>query len=480
MTSTLIRTNAELAPRAETLTSGELYARIMAHAERLNVMTEMTADEADWRNTFYNEMNVQRTHLDKAPEHPNGHGLYIKYEGHQPGGRSFKARGGAYSVMVAQANAGPVPLKEIHIASAGNAAQGVEAAATKYGLKTVAHVTPMASKVKVASLLQNGVEVVTGTTVGIDDSGNEVMKSYADLDEARNGARNVTGDGIVTLEAYDQVEVIAGQATVGYEAIQDLLDAAGRGELDLKNDPVKIYVPVGGGGLIAGVACVVRSAKDAGLLGENVQVVGVQMEGCDAARRALPYLRRGQEPPHDLFTNGVIFNGKTDGAAVPRAGRLPLTIMADRRFVAGIESVTEIEVAEAMLWSRDVYGAVAEPTAALSLAASRKRAASVPTEHGQRAVEHHVALVTGSNIDPETFKEFSEKALAARKKAAEMQKYAVTKATSLAAYNRELLRLGGVIVDDKLVRPSALPQNMERTPAAAVQGTNVWSSLLAR
>lgn len=473
----------ERAPAAvmpEALASDQVYDVVMQHADRLNVMAD---GESSWRETFYGELGVQRTPLERVQQHPNGHSLYVKYEGDQPGGGSFKARGGAYSVMaaVAKARESGSDLVEVHIASAGNAAQGVASAANIYGLKTTAHVTPGASRTKVEALLQNGVDVVTGVTVGIDDAGKEIVDRYRDLGEARRGAQNAAGEGSVALDAYDTEEVIAGQATVGFETVQDLLASAERGELDLFRDPVMIYVPVGGGGLITGVASAMRWAKDAKLIGENVRVIGVQMEGCDAARRALPYLKRCVELPQDLFVTGKPFNGKTDGAAVPVAGKLPMAVMADGRFVAGIETVTEAEVGEAMLWSRDVYDAVAEPTAAMAVAASQKRAAAVPTDSGQRRFERHVALITGSNVDSELFDYFEGKALAARAEAARIQKAAERRQADIATYRAGLRRLA-----DRQASAPQSPTTASQTPSPQNEvkayirsivsgGSNVWS-----
>ncbi len=403
------------APAAEVLGSDELYRQVLEYALPLSVLEP---GESDWRDIFYDVMKVQRTPSQEMAGHPNGHNLSLKYEGGQPGGHSFKARTGAYSVMMAVFQNEHV--KELHIASQGNAANGAAFAANKYGVRLTAHVTKTASAKKVAKLVESDVNVVA---------------DYLSLEDGLKAADKYgREENAATLHPFDRVESMAAAASVGFEQIEDLLKQQAAGELNLQTDPVKIYVPIGGGGLIAGVATAMRWAKDAGLMGEQVQVVGVQMEGCDAARRSLPYIRAGKKLPQDLFETGKLFNGRTDGAAVRFAGEQTMTLIADPRFVADVELVSEVQVGQAMLDLTKHFGHRIEPTAALALAGSRVNAAA--TRSGPK--EHHVALVTGSNVDEELFAYFTGVVETAQEKMeAEARRQA-----DLEAYRANLLSLG--------------------------------------
>jgi threonine dehydratase len=175
-------------------------------------------------------------------------------------------------------------------------------------------------------------------------------------------------DGARFLHAFDDPEVIAGQATVAAEL------------LSLRPDVV--VVPVGGGGLISGMGSVLARA--------GIRVVGAQLAGIDSLRRALARPGRGTQtsgsgaPP--AASAAALPATLADGLRVSAPGRLPLRIAS--KFLAEIVLVTEDEVAHTMAALAFSDKIVAEGAAAVAVAAL----ARVP---GKR----RVAVVTGGNVD---------------------------------------------------------------------------------
>jgi len=365
-------------------TSQQVYEAVMSNALELSGF----AEDTERHNTFHGKMGIVRTYLERSYTSYDGHKGYVKNEGMQESG-SYKSRGGANAVMRLLER--DPNIRTVCITSAGNAANGTMAAANKYGVKTRAYLTSGASKVKVDALFDGGAEVVL-----VDGSfENAARQTELDVNEIENAA---------LVHAFDHFDTIAGQATVGLETLKDLEAQQERGEVDLHKDPVKIFVPVGGGGLLAGTACAFYWARQNGWIGENVQVIGVQLEGCDALRRSVAYVQNGEVVPDALFARGE-FNGQADGVAVQKAGNLAALIAADPNFVADIMVVNEEMLAESMETLTRLHGQRVEPAGALSQAGARKYATQNPKTEGAEA-EHLVTFITGVNVDDERFQYF--------------------------------------------------------------------------
>lgn len=434
----------QLQSTQETLrTSQEVYEAVLAEARQLSVLEPGDSIE---RDAFYGEMGVLRTPLTEAHYDASGHVSYIKLEAQRSG--SYKTRGAAYAVRRAhqQALERGVPLQRLAIASAGNAAKGVADAGNALGLETTAHVIDGASPIKVGNILAVGGSVQSG---------------YDKLEAAMQGAdADGRQDGVATIHAFDQVEVMAGQATVGFELVADLLALQAQGKLDTLTDPVKLFVPIGGGGLISGVACAVRWAKDIGLLGEgNVQVVGVQMQGCDAMNRAVKLLRRNKVVPTDLFDDprkSRPFNGKADGVAVRTPGELTSKIVADSRFVADILLVSEGELGQAMTKLSRTHGTTVEPAGALSMAGALRYGKQYPATRRQGNSEHLVTITSGLNVDESTFDYFMQAAESTRNKDERRRQDA------LEQYRATLRALGQTAADSQAKDENSEPTNPEQ------------------
>ncbi len=290
-----------------------------------------------------------------------GADVWLKREDLQPV-RSYKLRG-AYN-RIAQLSdedraAGVV------CASAGNHGQGVAFACSRLGINgriVVPSTTPRQKRDRMAAI---GGDIVDLVVVG--DTYDEAAAAAAEY-AARTGA--------VIVHAFDHPQTIAGQGTV----CSEIVDGLGRA-------PDVVLVPVGGGGLLAGVVTWFAERHPA------TRVVGVEPAGAASLQAAL-----AAGGPVDLERLDTF----VDGAAVRRIGQAPYDVIAP----TGIEivSVTEGAVCTEMLDLYQTDGIIAEPAGALATAALRS---AVRVEAGQTVV----AIVSGGNNDVSRYSEIVERSL---------------------------------------------------------------------
>lgn len=314
--------------------------------------------------------------------------VFTKLECMQPG-KSFKLRGAMAAVDEYAGNhpdAGAVVT-----ASAGNHLQGVAHAARYYGLGVHGHTASSISPVKAERAAALGVTM---------DS------SHPTLEHALDAAAQY-GDAFI--HPYDQYEVMAGQATL----LTELLDDFEQNGIDLQDAEVVIAVPVGGGGLLAGLAVALYEQKMSGRVGDGVRLLGVQMENCDAARR----FRDRATVNGEAFHDGEL-DTACDGTAVTKPGKKTSTILEDPRFVDGIISVPKVEVGRAMQEIFTELRVMAEPAGALGRAVTDRMRASYAVSHDDRPLVL-VNILSGANVSDETWDHFYDEysgrnALAAR------------------------------------------------------------------
>ncbi|HET7037711.1 MAG TPA: threonine/serine dehydratase [Thermomicrobiaceae bacterium] len=265
---------------------------------------------------------------------------------------SFKARGALNAIL-------HTPREQLArgviAVSAGNHAQGLAWAARQAGVRCVIVMAASASRAKIAATEGYGAEVVL-----VEGGVTASFERAAELERA---------EGLVNIHGFDNPLIIAGQGTVGLEIMEQVPGV----EL--------IVCPVGGGGLISGVALAAKSLKP------SVRVYGVEPEGASAMRQSWD---RGE--PVTLSSVNTI----ADGLAPPMAGRLtyPLT----RRYVDDIVTVSDEEIAtglRAILTEAKLY---AEPSGAAATAALL--ADKIPHQPGELTV----AIVSGGNMDLERLK----------------------------------------------------------------------------
>lgn len=277
-----------------------------------------------------------------------GDTVHLKLENLQRTG-AFKLRG-AHN-MLAQ-----LPKEALErgvvAASAGNHAQGVAYAATALGVQSTIFMPRGAALPKLQATKNYGADIRLRGSVF-----QETLASALEF---------VQETGAVFVPPYDDPRIIAGQGTVGLEILDKLPDAD------------TVIVPIGGGGLIAGVAIAVK--ERAAQLGRSIRVIGVQSSGASAFA---PSLEAGE--PVTIQTKPTI----ADGIAVSRPGDLTFEIVRD--YVDEIVSVSDDDIARALIVLLERAKQVVEPAGAAGVAAILS---------GQiRGTGKTVALLSGGNID---------------------------------------------------------------------------------
>lgn len=266
--------------------------------------------------------------------------------------RSFKWRGAAYR-MHALFAAG---VRNVVAASAGNHAQGVASAARRLGMQATILMPSSTPRIKAQQVIRLGSSNIRVILAGEDFA-----------ESAALAAAHAHDHGWEVVEAFDHPAVIAGQGTIGCE----LLEQAPRCDA--------VFVPVGGGGLIAGVACAIKSQAP------HVRVVGVEVAGQDSMTQSLQAGRRVTLSSVSRFC---------DGTAVNRPGVLPFEVC--RTLVDEMLTVTEDEVCAAMQTLWDAERVIPEPSGAIGLAGALQQA-----ERGASAAAYRVpaTIITGANMD---------------------------------------------------------------------------------
>ncbi|HZY61789.1 MAG TPA: threonine ammonia-lyase [Edaphobacter sp.] len=274
-----------------------------------------------------------------------GQQIYLKLENLQMTG-AFKERGALNRIatLTPEQAAGGVVA-----ASAGNHAQGVAYHATKRGIRSVI-VMPLATPlVKVTATRNFGAEVVL---------------HGANYDEAYTEAiRLCTAEGMTFIHPFDDPAVIAGQGTIGLELLEQVPNLEA------------VVVPIGGGGLIGGIACAVKESRP------GVRVVGVQ-----ASR--LPSMAAAVRQHHPVIVDPA--TTIADGIAVRRAGDVTFPVV--EKYVDEVVTVDEDEIASAILVLLEREKTLAEGAGATALAALIQKKTSLRSEHT-------AVVISGGNID---------------------------------------------------------------------------------
>lgn len=305
---------------------------------------ELTLKEI-YRASYVLKNIIRPTNLIAAPTVRKGCDIYIKPENLQVTG-SFKVRGASY--MISQLSEKDKE-KGVIACSAGNHAQGVALAAQANGIKATICLPAGAPISKVEATRKYGAEVVLVPGV-YDDAYNEALR----LKDER---------GMTFVHPFDNPLVIAGQGTIGLEILNDMQDVDA------------IIVPVGGGGLISGVALAAKQ------LNPNIKVYGVQAEGAPSMVNSI-----AEKKIQRLDTVSTI----ADGIAVKEPGQLTYEICS--QYVDKIITVSDDEVCAAILLLLEKHKLIAEGAGAVSVAAAMF--SDLPLE-GKRTV----CVVSGGNID---------------------------------------------------------------------------------
>ena len=272
-----------------------------------------------------------------------GNEVYIKPENLQKTG-SFKIRG-AYNKITNLSD--EEKKKGVIASSAGNHAQGVAYGAKESGIKAVIVMPKSTPLIKVESTKQYGAEVILHGDV-YDDA----FKKAKELEEKK---------GYVFVHPFDDKDVIYGQGTITLEILEELP------ETDI------ILVPIGGGGLISGIACAAKILKP------EIKIIGVEPDGAASAYEAIK---------EDKVIELKEANTIADGTAVKKIGNTTFEYI--KKYVDEIITVSDYELMEAFLLLVEKHKIIAENSGILPLAALKKL-----KEKNKKVV----SVVSGGNID---------------------------------------------------------------------------------
>lgn len=275
----------------------------------------------------------------------DGYNVYLKCENKQKTG-AFKLRG-AYNKIASLTE--EEKSKGVIASSAGNHAQGVAYAATSFGIKSTIVMPNTAPQAKVQATIGYGAEVV----------------QYGEVyDECYGRAVELQREtGATFLHPFNDIDVMAGQGTITLEILEDLP------EVDT------IVVPIGGGGLIAGMAVAAKESNP------NIKIIGVQAEIIASSKASL---ERGEI----VTLPGV--KSLADGISVQTPGNITFEYM--KKYVDEIVTVTEDEIAFAIFSLMERNKVIAEGAGAVPLAA-------ILADKINAKGKNVVALVSGGNID---------------------------------------------------------------------------------
>ncbi|MDZ4676156.1 MAG: threonine ammonia-lyase [Oligoflexia bacterium] len=277
----------------------------------------------------------------------SGFDVFLKYENFQLTG-SFKIRGAANKLIQltdAEKKAGVIA------ASAGNHAQGVACIAQKLGIKATIVMPEQSPLIKVVSTKRFGAEVI--------------LKGVA-YDEAYQHALTLQKiSGAIFIHPFEDEKIIAGQGTIGLEIFEDIPDAE------------VVFIPIGGGGLLSGIAIALKS------LNPKIKIIGVQAVGADSMAQSF----RDKKLVMELKPVSTI----ADGIAVKR----PSQVMYDSfisKLCDDVVTVSDDEIAKIIVFLMERAKTVVEGAGASSLAA-------LVAHKDKFKCKKAVALLSGGNID---------------------------------------------------------------------------------
>ena len=285
-----------------------------------------------------------------------GNQIFLKREDQQPV-HSFKLRG-AYNKL---ANLSEQQcLHGVIAASAGNHAQGLALAAHKLGIKATIVMPITTPDIKVDNVRRYGAEVRL-----IGKSFNEAQQASMEYAQAENKT---------VIHPFDDSDVIAGQGTVAKELLQQ------RPHTDV------VFIPVGGGGLLAGMAVYLKQLQP------HIKVIGVEAEDSACLKAAL-----AAGKPVDLAQVGLF----ADGVAVKRIGEHTFDLI--KHYCDEVITVTTDEICTSIKDIFEQTRVISEPAGALSLAGLQKYCQSSPSD------ESLVAILSGANMNFHTLRYISER-----------------------------------------------------------------------
>jgi len=318
-----------------------------------------TYDDIVKANSMKSE-KIRKTPLIYSPTFSllSGSKVYLKSEFQQKTG-AFKIRGAYYKIQSLTADE---KQKGVIAASAGNHAQGVAFAAKTEKISCTVVMPKNASPAKVAATKRYGVKVILEGT---------------NYEDAYNKAKEIAEEtGAILIHAFDDPEVISGQGVIGLEILEQLPDVE------------EVYVPIGGGGLVAGVLIAIKTTHP------NVKVIGIQS-------RSFPSM-------YESWKKGSITSVKgtrtiADGISVKVPGQITFPII--KELIDDIVLVDDSEITKAMFLLMERMKIVIEPAGAVGLA--------YLISHKPSPGKKVVSILAGGNIDMYLLGQIVDKGLVA-------------------------------------------------------------------
>lgn len=328
--------------------------RVSVYASEVSSTTRptyVTADQFESARSFLSRY-VHHTPLLTSAQLSNrtGFDVHLKAEMFQRTG-SYKIRGALNKIRLLSDEQ---RARGVICSSAGNHAQGVALGAALLGVKAIVVMAENATPSKVAATKGYGAEVVLHGSIW-DEANEEAM-------------RLVAKHGYTLVHPFDDLDLIAGQGTVGLEVAADLDDVAA------------IVVPIGGGGLISGVSQAMKLRQP------GARVIGVESS-------AAPAMHDSIEAGHLVTLDNAAT--RADGLRVRRVGENTFKIVRD--FVDEIVLVDEAEIGDSILWALSRLKLLTEGAAAATLAALMK--GLVTATPGSKVV----CVLSGGNLDTTQF-----------------------------------------------------------------------------
>lgn len=361
----------------------------------LAIMTVQISDIEDARELLKNIIRPTPTISDEKLSEEIGVDVFLKAECLQRSG-SFKVRG-AYNKISRLSDS--EKIRGVVTASAGNHAQGVALAARLNNIKATIVLPEFAPLTKIVATKAQGAEVI--------------LKGSS-FDEAVAHSRELEADhGYIYVHAFDDERVIAGQGTIGLELVRD------------RPDLTVVVVPIGGGGLISGIAIAMKT------LLPNIRIVGVQAENVSAIRTSLaagtPIEITNQQPTI------------ADGIAVKRPGEKTLPII--REFVDEVVEVSEEEIARGIFHCVQNSHLVVEGAGAAGVAALLAKKIKLEPK------DKVCTILCGGNIDANLLARILEQVLVRQGRYVIMKLLVIDRPGTLASMLNHVAETGANVVE---------------------------------
>ena len=304
------------------------------------------------RDLLNSEKSIIKTPLQRSDTFSKltGTNIYLKLECLQRTG-SFKSRGASVKINALSQEQGK---HGVIAASKGNHAQGVAYAASRKNIPCTIVMPTDVSPAKVAATKSYGAKIVL---------------QGSDFDEASNLAEEIAKEESRTLvHAFDDPQIISGQGTIGLELLEDLP------ELD------KVYVPIGGGGLAAGIAIAIKTKKP------NVKIIGVESNAFPAMKESLAEGSLQSIKAGHTIADGISIKSPSN-----------LTYEITNEYLDEVVTIDDSSIVRTMFLLMERSKLVVEPAGAASLAyliSNRRHTSSNNNKNG-----NVVALLSGGNVD---------------------------------------------------------------------------------